>query len=83
MKAILQQQGIRFEKIHDLLALVKLCLPIAPQLELHKELFAFLNQFSVAYRYSGETATRDQAKQAVHALKKLRAMLREMLDLDR
>ncbi len=83
LKAILQQQGMRFEKIHDLLALAKLCLPVAPQLELHKELFAFLNQFSVAFRYPGETATRDQARQAVHALKKLRALLREVLNLDR
>ena len=31
LKAILQLKNIRFEKVHDLLALMKLCLPFAPE----------------------------------------------------
>jgi HEPN domain-containing protein len=53
LKAILQMQSIRFDKVHDLLALLNLCLPITPELELHKELLSFLNPFSVAFRYPG------------------------------
>jgi len=34
-------KGIRFEKVHDLLALLKLCLPFAPELELYKEIFSY------------------------------------------
>lgn len=43
LKAILQRNNIRFEKVHDLLALMKLCLPLAPELELQKELLSYLN----------------------------------------
>ena len=82
LKAILQQNNIRFEKIHDLLALLNLCIPIAPELELHRNLFAYLNPFSVAFRYPGENATREQARQAIDALKKLRTLLRSVLKLD-
>lgn len=33
LKAILQQNNIRFEKVHDLLALLNLCLPIGAELK--------------------------------------------------
>ncbi len=82
LKAILQQNNIRFEKVHDLLALLNLCLPIAPELELHRDLFAYLNPFAVAFRYPGESATREQARQAILALKKLRPILRNVLKVD-
>ena len=82
LKAILQQNNIRFEKVHDLLALLNMCLPIAPELELHRNLFAYLNPFAVAFRYPGESATRDQARQAIDTLKKLRVVLRSVLKLD-
>ena len=70
---------IRFEKVHDLLALMKLCLPLAPELELQKELLSYLNPFAVLFRYPGESATREEAHQAVQALKTLRPILRTIL----
>ncbi|MBN1472031.1 MAG: HEPN domain-containing protein [Syntrophaceae bacterium] len=82
LKAILQLKNIRFEKVHDLLALLTLCLPSAPELELHKELLAYLNPFAVAFRYPGESATRDQARQAIQIIKKLRLILRETLHIE-
>ncbi len=82
LKAILQQNNIRFEKVHDLLALLNLCLPIAPELELHRDLFAYLNPFAVAFRYPGESATREQARQAIVFLKKLRPILRSVVKAD-
>lgn len=81
LKALLQSRQIPFRKIHDLLALMELCLPFAPELELHKDLLAYLNQFAVAFRYPGESANRDQAKQAIKALKTLRPILRAKLGL--
>lgn len=82
LKAILQQRGIHFEKVHDLLALLNLCLPFAPELELFRNLFAILNPFSVAFRYPGESADKEDARQAIRALKKLRPILRNILNLD-
>jgi HEPN domain-containing protein len=81
LKAILQLQNIRFDKVHDLLALLNLCQPYLPELELYKELFSFLNPFSVAFRYPGESATPDQARTAVQAIKKIRIVLRKILNL--
>jgi HEPN domain-containing protein len=43
LKAILQLRNKRFDKVHDLLALLNLCLTVAPELELHRELLSYLN----------------------------------------
>jgi HEPN domain-containing protein len=82
LKAILQRESIRIDKIHDLLALLQLCLPAAPKLELYKELLAALNPFAVAFRYPGESATRDQAYEAIRSMKKLKAIFIEILNGD-
>jgi hypothetical protein len=55
---------------------MELCLPDFPELELEKELLAYLNQFAANYRYPEEFASRDQAKIAIKAMKKLRDILR-------
>ncbi len=81
LKAILQSKNVRFDKIHDLLALMKLCLPFASELELHKELFSYLTPFGGAFRYPGESATRDEARYAIQGMKTLRPILRQILDL--
>lgn len=82
LKAILQRENIRFQKIHDLLALLQMCLPTEPDLELYKDLFSFLNPFSVAFRYPGESADRDQAKKAIQTIKKLRPVFRKILEIE-
>ena len=80
LKAILQLQNIQFPKIHDLLALMKLCLPYAPELELYKELLAYLNPFGFTFRYPGEQAPREEALFAINAMKELRPILKKMLE---
>jgi HEPN domain-containing protein len=79
LKALLQKHLIPFQKIHDLLKLAEQCLPIIPDLEFYWEPLAYLNQFSVAFRYPGESATREQAKQAIKAVKELKLFLKEKL----
>jgi len=81
IKAVLQKYNVRFEKIHDLLALKELCNTFFPQLELFEESLAYLNQFAVVYRYPGESANKDQAKRAVKAMKELRTILRKKMNL--
>ena len=58
---------------------MELCLPKVPELELDRELLAYLTQFAVKYRYPGETATRDQAKYAIQAMKTLIPLLKDKL----
>jgi HEPN domain-containing protein len=76
LKAWLQMHDIRFEKIHDLLALKELCLSSFSELESYKEDIGYLNQFSVAYRYPGDSASREQAKNAVTIMRKLRLVIK-------
>jgi HEPN domain-containing protein len=75
LKSLLQSRRIPFHKTHDLLMLLEMCIPVAPQLEIHRSLFAILSPFAIAFRYPGETATREQAGEAVKAMKKLRVIL--------
>ena len=42
LKALLQKQQVPFHKIHDLLALMELCLPFFPELELNRDMLAIL-----------------------------------------
>lgn len=81
IKAILQKNNVPFHKIHDLLALMQLCGSLVNELELYKELLAYLNQFAIVFRYPGESATREQAKQALNAMNILRPILRNKLGL--
>ncbi len=81
IKALLQLHNFRFEKIHDLLALKELCVSFFPELEFHEESLASLNQFAVASRYPGESATGEHAKRAVKVMKELRLILRRKLGL--
>jgi HEPN domain-containing protein len=82
LKAILQENNIRFHKVHDLLALMQLCLSVDNELESHKDLLSELNPFAVVFRYPGESATKEEAKDAIKALKTLRIYLRTLLGLE-
>jgi len=81
IKALLQKRGKAFEKVHDLLALLELSLEFAPELELHRTALAYLTRFAVAFRYPGESATKEQAQRAVGIMRQLRGILRNKLEL--
>lgn len=81
LKAWLQMQNIRFEKIHDLLALKELCRNSFPELECYAEGLGYLNQFAVAFRYPGDSASREQAKRAVTIMQELRSIIRMKMGL--
>ena len=81
LKAWLQMHSMRFDKIHDLLALKELCLSSFTELELHSESLGYLNQFAVAFRYPGESANREQAKHAVKIMQELRFIIRKKMAL--
>ncbi|MFQ5630413.1 MAG: HEPN domain-containing protein [bacterium] len=66
---------------HDLLAIVEKCILFSPELELHKSLFAILTKFAVRYRYPGESATKEEAKDAIRAMQDLRKLVRSELNL--
>lgn len=79
LKATLVEVKIRFTKTHDLVRLLDLILPREPLWELFRPLLIELNRFAVAFRYPGESATREMAKTAVADAKAIRQQIRESL----
>lgn len=81
MKALLQEKGISFAKIHDLDLLLKTCKDILPFLEDHREELIWLTTFAVEVRYHGLIVDEEDALKALNYMKKIRKILREALDL--
>lgn len=79
LKAFLIFNQAPFPKTHDLLLLLDLSKSYQPTLELQRELFEFLNPYSVQFRYPGEETTIEEAKTAVVTMKKIRNILRDIL----
>jgi HEPN domain-containing protein len=81
LKARLCEADIRFAKIHDLVSLLESALPLEPLWEAYRQDMAYLSDFSVAYRYPGESATRDDALEALQRCRRFREGARAALGL--
>ncbi len=74
LKAVLQEGGVRFGKVHDLEELARFVSRIAPGIALLTDDLKLLSDYAVKYRYPGFDATRRQARAAVVAAKRVRAV---------
>ena len=81
LKAFLVERKIPFRPIHDLEVLLGLVVPVNPEFEFVRDLLLLLNDYAVSFRYPGESATRDEARAAVKALRTVRAFVRAELRL--
>lgn len=72
LKALLVLKRIDFPKTHDLIELLEIALKKEPLLEIYRTDLRILNPFSVQFRYPGEGATLEDAKQALKAMKRVR-----------
>jgi HEPN domain-containing protein len=79
LKGILQNLGIPFQKTHDLNRLLDQCVDQYPGWHSARNDCQMLTQYAVAFRYPGESATKDDAKQAVAAATRLRTILVSVL----
>jgi HEPN domain-containing protein len=77
IKARLVQAGINFPKTHDLSRLLDLVLPVEPMWEAFRTSFNELTSYASAFRYPGDSATREIAKKAINTLRQLRPSLDE------
>ena len=80
-KAFLQEHRVAFPKTHSLIELLELCLPLDASFELQRDLLVRLDRYAVRYRYPGESADKDEARQAFRAVKVVRTFVREKLGL--
>ena len=81
LKAYLIAQGSTPPRIHDLVDLLNLCAFYDATLTARLPLVYVLNPYGVLMRYPGMTATVAEAQAAVHAMRRLRTILRRTLGL--
>lgn len=81
LKAFLQEHEVSFYRTYDLDALMKLCLPLASQLEAYREQLQWLTSFAVEVRYPGSRARKQDAERCFLIAKSLRTLLRGQLGL--
>jgi HEPN domain-containing protein len=81
IKANLQEADIAFPKIHDLVALLDIMLPIEPLWSSFKPQLRILSSLAVEVRYPGLTADKDMAEQAIKICKSVRKSARLSLGL--
>ncbi|MFC1461220.1 HEPN domain-containing protein [Verrucomicrobiota bacterium] len=81
LKGVLQSHNIPFGKTHDLVVLLKACLSHYPLWTAWIDDLKMVSRFAVQFRYPGESAIRDDAAQAIRAMKKCRGKIRKALGL--
>ncbi len=81
LKAVLQKHRSTFSNTHDLVVLVKACSQREPLWGAWIEEMDVLTRYAVLFRYPGESATREDALNAVRIMKKHRCELRISLGL--
>lgn len=80
-KARLVEAGNPFPKTHDLDVLLDLILTLEPLWEVFRSRVIDLTSFAVAFRYPGESATKEMARLAVANAKQIREQIRRDMSL--
>jgi len=81
LKALLQENGLAFEKTHNLIRLLERLLPLNPLWESTRNSLAQLTAYAVVFRYPGESASKELAKKAVRICNQLRKDFRQSLKI--
>ncbi len=79
LKAFLVSRGTPFPKTHDLIALKNLCAEHDHDFEQIHDWLESLEGYDVAIRYPGETATIEDAREALAAMKEMRRFVRNRI----
>ncbi|MCX7047286.1 MAG: HEPN domain-containing protein [Candidatus Sumerlaeota bacterium] len=81
LKARLVEARFPYPKTHALSPLLHLLAPVEPLWASYEPLMDCLTQYAVAFRYPGDTATRQEAREALAACRELRKAVRLSLGL--
>jgi len=82
LKATLQDNKKHIPKIHYLLELLALIMKFDTSYEFLRADLDTLEDYSVRYRYPGESADKEEAKAAYKAAKVVREFVRQKLEID-
>jgi HEPN domain-containing protein len=75
LKALLQEAEISFGKTHNLSLLLDLLKERHPGLELLRPTVSILNAYAVEYRYPGESADKEVARQSVKLVEEVKQVV--------
>ncbi len=78
---MLQEADISFGKTHNLISLLELLLPLDSSWEMMRVYLEPLTVYAVLYRYPGESADKETAREAVKCCGVVRSRAREVLAL--
>jgi HEPN domain-containing protein len=81
LKARLQEADIEFSKIHDLVKLLELAVLVEPLWDAHRPTFRYVSAYAVSFRYPGENAEKDEARDALKICRAFREAVRLSLNL--
>ena len=70
------EAGLSVPKVHNLVHLLERVLRLEPLWEACREDLALLSGYAVSYRYPGDSATRETAKEALRRCRRFRDMAR-------
>jgi len=75
MKAVLQENGIEFEKIHDLDVLHNQCVDFIPELENFRDNLIKLSTYAVDVRYPGFDVSEEEARECAEIMESIRKII--------
>jgi HEPN domain-containing protein len=81
LKAYLQEHSVAFPRTHELLVLLKLCLPLDNSFGSLRSLLRGLTLYAVDYRYPGVSANSVMTQTAFQNVTNIRAFIRAKLGL--
>ena len=81
LKARLQLDDIEFGKIHDLVKLLDSLQSIEPLWQPFRDSFRVISTYAVGFRYPGEKASKEEAKDALKTCREFRRVARQSLGL--
>jgi len=81
LKARLCTAGEDAGRTHDLVTLLEKVLSLEPLWEASRQDLAYLSMFAIAYRYPGETSSKEQARDAIRRCRRFRLAVRRSYHL--
>lgn len=81
LKAIPHYNKIKFDKTHNLIVLLDQVLQVAPFFAPYRDALQDLTEYAVMFRYPGDSADKEMARDAVKQCKAIRAVARSTLGL--
>ena len=82
LKARMCEAEVRIGRSHDLVAILEMAMDIEPSWRQFKEDMAYLSQFSVVFRYPGESADASLASDSIDRCERFRQAARTSFGLE-